>query len=132
MILTLADEGTIAVEDPAEAARTVRAALESSADLQPVIVSIDGVWDMHIDIGLATDRGTIQVYASSSEPPYWVTFDPRPLGPLEAAKVTFLLHGRHHTELPAEYLIPSEKVWPALDSLLVEGTRSRDVEWREV
>ena len=132
MILTLANEQTIAVEDAGQAAGIIRAALESSADQLPLIVSIDGLWDLHIGVGLAAPRGTIQVQASSRRPPYWVTSSPEPLGPTEQTSVDFFLHGRHYTELPAEYLIPAEKLWPALQTLLINGLRSTDVAWREV
>lgn len=131
MKLTLSDEREIEVHDPLEAAQIVRAELESPDHHHPLIVSIDGAWDLHIDVGLASERGTIQVYASSGDPPYWVTFDPELVGSACEDVETFMLHGRHHTELSAKYLVPSKMIWPVLRTLLLHGRRSQDVEWRE-
>ena len=132
MVLTLGDERILTIEDPLEAERIARAELESSPPLHPLIVSIDDAWNQHIDVGLAGEKGTIQVYTSSNEPPYWVTFNPGASPPEGQEVVVFYLHGRHHTEVPAEHLVPSRLIWPVLGDLLASGVRSKRVEWREV
>lgn len=116
------------IKTPDELRQRLSALRENVDPAFPLIVTLDGVHEHQMVIGLTPDRGFVQVSPADGSPPYMVTIggqDDKSLRP-------YYLHAWHHTEIRRRHELTSEDAIEVAIELLRTGKLSQRVDWEEV